>query len=78
MDSGFVGLESLLQVSRQVRVEMRERLRPRMAHMRDFHATCHNTEDVYEALRRAQSLFDGERPFSRTLHVTFTTEETGS
>jgi hypothetical protein len=57
---------------------MRERHGPRMVRMREFHATCHNTEDVYEALGRAQSLFDGERPFSRTLHVTFTAEETGS
>lgn len=62
MGPGFVALKSLLGVSRQIRHEMQEVLQERMGRQVSFRATCYNNEDFAEAKRRAQSVFQRQRP----------------
>lgn len=63
MGPGFVALESLLGVSRQIRHEMQEVLQERMGHQVSFQATCHNNEDVVEAKSRAR-VFSAATPLA--------------
>ena len=78
MSPGSVDLESLLQVSRQVRLEVQGCIGAQMKSIQVFRATCHNPADVYEASRRAHTIFAGEVPQFRHIQVTFTNKETGS
>lgn len=67
--SGFVALQSFSQVSRNIRHEMQELLQERMVRQVAFTAICHNRQEEEEAKSRAQSLFHGNVPNTRNVHV---------
>lgn len=71
MGSGFVALQSLLRVSREIRHEVQEVLQNRMGRQVAFKATCNNIMDVKETLNRAETAFRGNVPSARRVQVRF-------
>lgn len=69
MGPEFVGLESLLGVSRKIRNEVREVLRERMGRHNIFKATCYNHQEEVEAARKSKGLFHGKVPSHRHVRV---------
>ena len=69
MQPGFVGLQSLLGVSRQIRHEVQEVLQERMVRQVIFKATCYNRQEELEAANKAQSLLRGKVPGTRHVRV---------
>jgi hypothetical protein len=69
MGPEFVGLKSLLGVSRKIRNEVQEVLGARMGRHEVFKATCYNHEEEVEAAKKSRSLLRGNVPGDRHVRV---------
>ena len=69
MGPEFVGLKSLLGVSRKIRHQVQEVLRERMVRHEVFKATCYNYEEEVEAARKSRNLFRGNVSGNRHVRV---------
>lgn len=69
MGPEFVGLKSLLGVSRKIRHDVQEVLRERMVRHEVFKATCYTHDEEVEAASRSRSLFRGKVPSDRHVRI---------
>ena len=69
MGPEFVGLKSLLGVSRKIRREVQEVLQERMVRQEVSKATCYNHQEEVEAARKSKGLFRGKVPSHRHVRV---------
>jgi hypothetical protein len=69
------GLQSLLQVNKEIRAEVQQTLGRCMKHQTLFKATCHNPGDVRTAMKIARAMFSGGVSPIRRMTIICTSKE---